>query len=512
MDIVTIGGSIAALACACALAEQGHRVTIIERAPAPPTGAPKDLWDWDRPTVPQARQSHAFASAGCAVIRERFPDTLTAMYAVGVREIGLAEPPPPSLQPFRGDASDAELTMLLSRRNILEWALHRDAASRSAVVHRYDTKVGGLQLDGNRVTGVVLDDGEVVTADLVIDAAGRRSPVGTWLAEKGIAVPEEESESSGITYYTRHYRRVSDRLGGPLNRGFGAGGVWDSYTAVLFLGDGDAFTISLGVSPGDEVFKGLRDADAFTALVAATPLLAGWLDKAVSVPASDVFAMGGLANSWTPIADDGAGQVSGLLRVGDSQCTTNPAYGRGVSLALTHAAALADRLAGVEEIGEALFAELVSAAAEHYRPWYDEARANDAARIGMWSAAAAGRPAGPPVGGPPAGGPPSGGRPAGPTASGPRVGGPPGGPPPGGPNTAAPLSFGLLAAVAGSDEVVWRRLARTMMMLDAPGPLYNDPEIKTRVGLRMAAGGKPPVTGLSRAEAIAVVSGLPAVA
>lgn len=490
MDIVTIGGSIAGLASACALSDSGHRVTVIERAPAPPTGVPVDLWDWDRPTVPQARQSHAFASAGCAVIRDRFPATLTAMLAVGVREIGLASPPPPSLQPFRGDASDAELTMLLSRRNILEWALHRDAASRPGVARRYETKVAGLQLDGNRVTGVVLEGGESIPADLVIDATGRRSPVRGWLDGAGIAVPAEESESSGITYYTRHYRRVSDRLGGPLNRGFGAGGVWDSYTAVLFLGDGDTFTISLGVSPGDEVFKGLRDVDTFTALVAATPLLAGWLEKSVSEPASEVYAMGGLANSWTPIADGGAGQVQGLLRVGDSQCTTNPAYGRGVSLALTHAAALADRLAEVEEIDDELFADLVQDAADHYRPWYDEARANDAARLGMWGAAAAGAHAG----GPPAGGPPAGG------------------PPPGGPNTAAPLNFGILAAAAATDEVVWRRLARTMMMLDSPVGLYTDPEIKTRVGLRLAAGGKPPVTGLTRGEAIAVVSGLQKVA
>ncbi len=472
MRVVTVGGSVAGLATAALLAEAGHQVVVLDRAAQPPASSEATA-DWHRPTVPQARHSHAFASAGSAVIRDRFPLAAARLQEAGVGEVGLADPPPPSLRPFTGDAGDDDLTMLLSRRNVLEWALHRDTVSRSGVETRYRTKAVGLTVEAGRVTGVVLESGEELACDLVVDAAGRRSPVPGWLTEAGVKVPTGETTSAGITYYTRHYRRTGGRPGGPLNRGFGAGGLWDSYTAVLFLGDGDTFTISVGVSPQDEAFKGLREGPAFTALVAATALLAGWLDPEVSEPTSEVVVMAGLTNSWTPVSDGEADGVVGVLPVGDAMCTTNPAYGRGVSLALTHAVRVADRLGSADRLDDATFAALLADATEHYRPWYEEAVANDHARTAMWAAAAAG--------------------------------GPPG---PGGPaDPQAPLPFGLIAATAATDEYVWRRLVRTMMLLDHPQPLYRDPQVKQSVGRVLAAAGSPPpVTGATRSRAIAAVT------
>ncbi len=78
----------------------------------------------------------------------------------------------------------------------------------------------------------------------------------------------------------------------------------------------NTFSISLGVLPDDKPMKALREADAFTAAIRATPLLAGWVAPGNSEPISPVYAMGGLDNS-ARLVDPGCGRVSRrLLRPG----------------------------------------------------------------------------------------------------------------------------------------------------------------------------------------------------
>ena len=49
--------------------------------------------------------------------------------------------------------------------------------------------VAFVQHSTTYLVGVILDDGTELIADLVIDAAGRRSQTGKWLAEHGIQEP-----------------------------------------------------------------------------------------------------------------------------------------------------------------------------------------------------------------------------------------------------------------------------------------------------------------------------------
>jgi len=51
-----------------------------------------------------------------------------------------------------------------------------------------------------RVTGVTLDSGEIVPADLVVDAAGRGTRLPAWLDKWGYARPPEETVDVGISY------------------------------------------------------------------------------------------------------------------------------------------------------------------------------------------------------------------------------------------------------------------------------------------------------------------------
>lgn len=468
MKIIAIGGSVTGLAAAAALSDQGHEVLILEReAAAPPSTLEEAVDGWPRPTVPQASHSHAFGSRGTNILRERLPDVYAALVDVGAGEVNLANFTPPTLGPVERIPSDDLLNMLTVRRSTFEWVLRQKVLARDGVSLRTGATVRGLITDGDKVTGVRLDGGEELSADLVLDASGRKTSSEKWLSEAGLPVPEAQSESCRITYYTRYYRRLSATPPGPLNRGFGSGGTWDSYTAVLFLGEGDTFSLSIGVLPDDKPMKSLREEAAFTAAIRATPLLAGWVAPGNSEPISPVYAMGGLDNS-SRFVDPGADRLTiGFYAIGDSVCTTNPANGRGVSLALAHVYELVDLLAAHPSVDRGQAAKFAGATKALLAPWLGEAIANDRGRAGMWEAVAAGQP--------------------------PRM------PPPG------VVHFGAAVAASTKDAEVWRRVAQVMMSLVSPAELYANAEMAQRIGKALAGGPPPQLPGASRADLIAAI-------
>ena len=61
------------------------------------------------------------------------------------------------------------------------------------------------------MTGVELDSGDAVDADLVVDAAGRGTRLPVWLAQWGFERPREDSIDVGIGYAT-HQLRIPDGL------------------------------------------------------------------------------------------------------------------------------------------------------------------------------------------------------------------------------------------------------------------------------------------------------------
>lgn len=471
MDIIVIGGSVVGLGTALALADQGHRVRILERIAAAPPETVEEAARRHRPTAPQALHSHAFASLGCNLLRDRAPDVYAGLLDAGAEEINLADYAPPTLPEFGRVPADDTLRMVTARRSTFEFVLRGRALARPNVTMTAGAAVRGLSVapgDPRRVDGVRLDSGETLRADLVVDATGRRSSVGTWLSEAGLPAPEVTTESCKITYYTRFYRLQTSTPPGPLNRGFGAGGLWDHYTAVLFRGDNGTFSISLGMLPEDTAMKAVREPGAFTAAVRATPLLADWVDPRNAEPISPVYAMGGLDNALRLPAPDRL-PVTGLAAVGDSVCTTNPAYGRGVSLGLRHGFLLADLLAEHPRVDQDQAAEFVARTRELVTPWFEEARANDRGRAALWEATVRGED------------------------------------PPRPPEDV--VTFGLAVAASTRDEHVWRRVANVMMMLSPPSSLYADDDMRHRIGRALADGPPPQLPGADRVELRNAVAG-----
>jgi 2-polyprenyl-6-methoxyphenol hydroxylase-like FAD-dependent oxidoreductase len=461
--VVIVGGSIAGLANALALA--GHReVVVLERGAAPPDGPAGEAGQrWARPTVPSFPHAHTLTSLGVLALLDRAPKVVAAALDAGAAVIDLNRAKPP--EPSATLPDDADLLAVACRRPTLELVLYRIVRELPGVRIRHGATVRGLVLNArrDRVTGVVLDGGERIDAEIVLDATGRRAEARPWLAAHGTVVPPDLTSPSGMRIFTRFYRRLGQTA--TLNRGNAAGVLGEHYASILHPGDGGTFSIALGVLPEDRIMRSLRYVDAFTAVATTTPGIADWLAPGMSTPISPVRAITCPPNMVRTLATSPA-PVAGLIPVGDAACVTNPIYGRGISLALVQAFRLADLITLHGLAGPVLNRAAAGLAAELFTPWFHQATADDAERLGLWRAAAAGAPPPPPR---------------------------------------RQLTLRMVARVANRDAVVWRGLVRVLMGLQRPAALLGDAGIEHRVReLSHAEAGQQP--GPSRADLLEAVA------
>lgn len=331
-DVLVLGGSFCGLTTACLLADAGHRVTVLERDPAAPADLETAALGWRRPGTPQLRHSHALLGRGVALLHDELPDVDCALADVGAHRIRSIDFLPPEVADRAPRPTDDLLGHWCVRRPVLDWVLEARAAVRDVAVVR--TSVRGLLLEGRRVRGAVSDAGSH-SADLVIDASGRRSQVPAWLAEAGWNV-EEETSPSGCVYLTRYYRLRPGVTAPRLQTGHVTAMPVDGFVALVFGGDGDSFSMSLAVEAHDKEIVQTRF--AFEALLRQIPWTAPWVE--ISEPTGPVSVMAGITNSARYLPD-----VTGLVHLGDAFATTNPTLGRGLSLSLIGSVALRDVLA-----------------------------------------------------------------------------------------------------------------------------------------------------------------------
>jgi len=56
------------------------------------------------------------------------------------------------------------------------------------------------------ITGVLTESGETIVAKVVVDAAGRRSPLAGMIQAAGGRQPREDAFEAGFVYNTQYYR------------------------------------------------------------------------------------------------------------------------------------------------------------------------------------------------------------------------------------------------------------------------------------------------------------------
>lgn len=455
--VVVVGGGVGGLGSALALARAGHEVTVLERDAFPDLAGPAEAFEVERNGAPQSHQTHGFLARLQVVLRDRFPDVLDDLLAVGCTTMSstaaLGEPRP----------GDEDLRVLIVRRTTLDWVLRRAVLAQPGTEVRTGVAVTGLvaappDADGAtgppRVTGVRLASGEVVDADLVVVAGGRRSPLPAWAAELGVTVPEEVVES-GLMYFTRWYRfpdgpqaLADPKLGGDLG--------FVKYLGVP--GDGETLSVTLAVRTDDTELRGLlADPERFDLACRLLPGPDGFFAEGPRAPLSGVKPMSGLLNRIRRFVDArGRPLLLGLHAVGDAHTCTNPLYGRGCSLAMVQAVLLADALAEHPDDPVARAAAYEQACSREVEPWFHSAVELDRA----------------------------GADPAGLSGSG---GGGDSGSGSGGDGAAAPgRAMAAVFVAAATDPVIGRGLMRFWNLLATPAEMMGDAELMARMAAVMA--------------------------
>lgn len=490
--IAVIGGGVAGLASALALAQDGHAVQVIEQDPTPLPADPVAAFErWERRGAPQVWHSHAFLARLRNLLSRRAPGVLEALHAHGAYDLRFADYLPPTVEDRAPAPGDEELTLFACRRITFEWVLRREVLARPGVAWRCGVAVEGLVAAPDagtglpRVTGVRVrgpDGAEAWDADLVVDASGRRSRILPWLRAIGAGAVEEESEECGIFYCSRFYRL---RPGAAPPPGQGVVGADLGYMKfAIFPGDGGIFSITLAAPLDDDPMRALLHERPFEAAARALPATREWIDPARAEPVTGVRAMAKLRNRRRRFVRDEGPLALGVHVVGDAAICTNPLYGRGCSLAFVHAYALADVLrehgsdphAAARAFDEATRREIV--------PWYRAARDQDREAREVAAAHARGECSE----GAPAAAP---GQPVDPKAF-----------------LRSVLRDGLIPALR-TDAAVVRAFMRVFNLLAPPDALMTDPVVMGRIlaAWRERAARPPlPAAGPGRSELLALLA------
>ena len=365
------------------MARAGHEVLVLERDRLEPgPDAESAAAAAFRAMAPQIVQPHIVMAKCRQLLLQWLPDVYDALLAAGVAEAPISTQMPASLVDKAEWPGDERLTMLMSRRSTIDWILQQAVLAEPRVTMLSGRRVLGLLAtpgDPPHVTGVRTEQGDLA-ADLVVDATGRRSSIDRWLEEIGARPAATWWAECGLAYFSRHYRLrpEADLPGLPTTR-IVAG--LDEFTVGIWGADNGVMQMAVAPLVEDRRFVRLKDPEVFTAVLRTVPTFAAWLG--VMDPITPVFPMGGLHNTLRRLVVDGAPVVTGLHAIGDSVCTTNPTFGRGLTMALTGAGDLLNSVNkyGDDWIGQALALDVL--VAEHVVPFYEDQAAVDYQRLIM---------------------------------------------------------------------------------------------------------------------------------
>ncbi|MCU0667853.1 MAG: FAD-dependent monooxygenase [Myxococcota bacterium] len=375
--IVVVGGSVAGLVGALALARSGQRVVILEKDPTPLPATPDEAFDaWERRGAPQVRHSHAFLARMYNLIRDREPELLRRLLALGAEEITFRAQALRYFPDATFEPRDDEAVLLACRRVTLEWALRQHVLATGLVEFRDGVEVTGFVADdGNgtppRVRGVRMrvrgSDETSLAADLVVDASGRRTRLGDWLVAIGAPLPRVVKQACGIFYSSRFYRLLPgvDRPNPDSVIGADLGYM----KCGIFPGDSGTFSVTLAAAPDDDPLREVLNGPGFEAAARALPMVAEWVRPEVSTPISDVQGMASLNDVRRHLVENGEPIALGIVAIGDSLAHANPITGRGCTLAWIAAYALAEAFERHPDDPRALALDLEAAVERECAPW-----------------------------------------------------------------------------------------------------------------------------------------------
>ena len=335
---VVVGAGHAGLVAASALSKHFENVVIVERDLIP---EPPDV----RPGVPQSGHIHVFQLGALWRLEERF-----AGFRKRAVELGAARFEYGSDIRFysRGRWApnrESGIEGLSLTRPVLEACLREHVVALQNVQLETDIRVHSVSAhrDG-RVNAVVLSRGkaappETLSAELVIDATGRRARACDWLKHLGYpATPELEIDiqmvyTSSLFRMPEAYREESANW---VIRDFRT----NSMAASLFRVEDHMWIASFSGRFGEDAEASADGMRAF-AKALAQPEVYDRIKDAKPVGRTWRFRFPtNLRRRYEALESFPVG----LLPVGDSIASLNPLYGQGMSLGTVHGEMLSEAL------------------------------------------------------------------------------------------------------------------------------------------------------------------------
>jgi 2-polyprenyl-6-methoxyphenol hydroxylase-like FAD-dependent oxidoreductase len=392
--IVVLGGGVAGLSTAMLLASDSHQVTVLERDAATPPPDPDGAWtEWERRGVNQFRMLHFFLPRFRQLVEQELPTVAAALERAGALRFNFIKGIPAEMTGgFRSGDDDFEV--LTGRRPVVESAIAGAAAQQPGATVRRGVAVAGLVTGPQaspgipQVVGVRDEAGVELSADLVVDASGRRSALPRWLEAIGARPCEEQLEDSGFVYYGRHFRSSDGSVPpimGPLLSHF------ESVSILTLPADNGTWGVGIISVAGDAEVRGLRSVERWDSAIKAFPLIAHWAD---GEPLEDeVAVMAKIEDRRRRFVIDGRPIATGVVAVADAWACTNPSLGRGATMGLMHAIELRNLLRRHSTDDPVGFALAWAAATEaSVEPWYRDTLHFDRHRLAQAGAQARGQP------------------------------------------------------------------------------------------------------------------------
>jgi len=350
---VVIGGGVAGSLTAHALSEHFGQVSILERYRYPPPGEGRA--PWPRRGVPQSRCPHLLMGAGVAAFDALTPGWRERVVAGGGVPFDAARDAASWVPSGWLPRYASGIQVYACSRALLERSLRDLLGDKPRVVVREGQRVVGLlgTPDGGRVTGVRVlgEDGteHALSADLVVDAAGRQSSLPGWLTRLGDGVgPVMETEiPSGWQYVSRWYHIPPDRAPDWQCLSVAPGETAHGCSAMMLRAEADHWGLVLLASEGVPLPDTEASLRAFAGGI-GDGALATALEPAET--ASPIHRYGITPSRWRHY-ESVPRWPDGLVALGDSACSLDPYYGLGMTASARAALLLGSHLEGADESG-----------------------------------------------------------------------------------------------------------------------------------------------------------------